>query len=305
MALPASPLIEWVPTEFSLEPRWTREVGLELLRLAIRDTLPTQTVEVSFLAQGAFNKIYDVQTDSDALIMRVSLPVDPMRKTRSEVATMEWMHLNTSIPVPKVLAYQANSKNAIGFEWFLMTKMPGTTLAEAWRCISKLKGHLEEIFPAGNAHPEPSILHHDDQSQSNIMVDDTGKISGILDWECVSAMPLWKACDYPIFLKGRVRETEPARERYRHDDNGDPDVLYWEHLMDYELTMLRRCFINEMRKLEPAWIEIFDSTQTKRDFETAVRYSNGILAKTILRWIEDFENPSSTDVISLSKRMVA
>jgi hypothetical protein len=32
---------------------------------------------VAFLAQGAFNKVYNVRIDGKVLIMRISLPVDP------------------------------------------------------------------------------------------------------------------------------------------------------------------------------------------------------------------------------------
>lgn len=122
-------------TSFSLEPQWTTDVDPKSIKQVIGSIYSTQTVQVSFLAQGALNKLYDIRTDNDTLVMRVSLPVDPQWKTISEVATMEWMRLNTALPVPKIFAHQASQENAIGFEWILMAKVPGKTLADAWRSI--------------------------------------------------------------------------------------------------------------------------------------------------------------------------
>jgi Ser/Thr protein kinase RdoA (MazF antagonist) len=60
--------------------------------------------------------------------------------------------------------------------------------------------------------PEPSILFHGDLSMQNILVDDDGKIIGIVDWECVSALALWKACQLPELLEDRDRNEELKRE---------------------------------------------------------------------------------------------
>ena len=130
--------LKWVQNTFSTEPRWTTEIDLESIQRIIKESKSinaTKTVQVSFLAQGALNKLYTVRTHDETLIMRVSLPVDPYWKTSSEVATIEWIRLNTTLPVPRVLTYQAIRKNAIGFEWILMTKIPGKTLADSWRSI--------------------------------------------------------------------------------------------------------------------------------------------------------------------------
>src|SRR2546423_1303702 len=104
--------LQWVQRLVSLEPRWTVEPDLESIKRTIEEVRPSQ-VSVSFLAQGAFNKIYDIQAGNQDLIMRVSLPVDPRYKTLSEVATMEWMRHHTSLPMPDITAHQASRENAI------------------------------------------------------------------------------------------------------------------------------------------------------------------------------------------------
>ena len=91
----------------------------------------------SFLAQGAFKKLYNVnsENDTETLILRVTLPVDPRYKTLSEVATINWILYNTNIPVPVVIAFEASRTNPVGFEWILMTKLLGKPLTDRWRSL--------------------------------------------------------------------------------------------------------------------------------------------------------------------------
>lgn len=42
------------------------------------------------------------------------------------------------------------------------------------------------------------------------------------------ALPLWNACDYPAFLKGRPRRIKPDLGRYKLEANGEPSDLDWE-----------------------------------------------------------------------------
>ncbi|KAF3940737.1 hypothetical protein ABW19_dt0205057 [Dactylella cylindrospora] len=125
--------LQWVQETFSLEPKWTVEPDPEAIKQAIKEKCEpsAQDIAVSFLAQGAFNKIYNVQIDGETLIMRVFLPVDPMHKTLSEVATVQWVRLHTSLPVPEILCYNSHRGDKVGFEWILMEKIPGKPLADA------------------------------------------------------------------------------------------------------------------------------------------------------------------------------
>ncbi|KAJ5710112.1 hypothetical protein N7493_009704 [Penicillium malachiteum] len=75
--------------------------------------------------------------------------------------------------------------------------------------IGKLKELLPIVFPQNGDVTEPSIMVHDDLSSRNILLHDTGELAAVLDWECVSALPVWNACYYPDFLKGRPRRKEP------------------------------------------------------------------------------------------------
>ena len=61
-----------------------------------------------------------------APVMRVALPVDPHRKTASEVATLQFVREQTDIPILKVIAHDASNENALGFEWLLLHLVHGT-----------------------------------------------------------------------------------------------------------------------------------------------------------------------------------
>lgn len=68
--------------------------------------------------------------------MRVSLPVEPVNKTRGEVATLRWIRGHTDMPVPEVISFNASSDDEIGFEWILMELMPGDSAYKRWRGMS-------------------------------------------------------------------------------------------------------------------------------------------------------------------------
>ncbi len=52
------------------------------------------------------------------------------------MATLAWVGHNTSLPVPKVLSFQADRASTIGFEWITMSKMPGTSFRDRWRDVT-------------------------------------------------------------------------------------------------------------------------------------------------------------------------
>ena len=61
--------------------------------------------------------------------------------------------------------------------------------------IQKLSSLLPSFFPTDPGQVlEVSALRHDDLSDRNILVDQDGNLTAVLDWECVSALPLWKVC---------------------------------------------------------------------------------------------------------------
>ncbi|CAG7919029.1 unnamed protein product [Penicillium olsonii] len=419
--------LRWIEGSFGPEAQWTYEPEVSAIERTIQSLRPSETTQVRFLAGGAFSKIYHIQLDGERLIMRVSLPVSPVHKTRSEVATVDWIRRVTDIPTPRIMAHDVTRESEIGFEWILMTEVPGKPLTESWQSMpmvvksnlikkfagfsaslwrSRLKGigniypppvtvdsrtsatkptasdsllsaipeigqivslgflwgfharqdvnrgpfsssrdwmearlflakndchemlakfltrddldsdaeddikHTTEtlalieklenivprLFPRDEDVPEPSMIFHDDLSRRNILVDEKGELMGVINWECVSTLPLWKACYFPAFLHGRPRDIKPDIESYERG-NPPPDTAYWEHLHEYEATLLRSVFLDEMRRLEPRWVKIFDTSHLRRDFDTAVQYVDiGIVRPRIEKWVDNVtagETPQS------------
>ncbi|KAJ5515212.1 hypothetical protein N7527_006772 [Penicillium freii] len=148
--------------------------------------------------------------------------------------------------------------------------------------IDNLKSLLPLVFPTDddNDDSEPSMIFHHDLSRP--------LTTQYPHWECVSAVPLWKACSYPSFLEERPRRSEPVPESYEPEDNGEPNELYFEHLWQYETTLLRDIFMDEMRRLDAGWVEVFDKSQVKRDFDCAVQdCDTEFSARNINAWIKD------------------
>lgn len=418
--------LEWIQSLFGLMPRWTTEPNQKAIESLARRYLTLDInarCEIHFYAEGAFNKLYRVNTDSRKVLMRVSLPVDPHYKTMREVAAIEFARLNIVMTVPKIFAFDASSDNELGFEWILMEMMPGQPLHKAWRklpmcakeglvrqivcyqarlfeerfqgtgsiyhappasphgaigenmCqfdVGRIVSHVffwgnnlfcddvsrgpflsshdwlharlvltlrdqEQILrdshdeddledatnakeimqklleilpivfpPAEKSNSESTILHHDDLTMQNILVDEAGKLTAVVDWECVSTLPLWRACQIPDLLEGRDHNEEPRRENYSTDqpetgdgyeapadelDNEGVNSLYWEHLLEYEQTQLRQLFMAEMTRLQPGWVEESASKQAmlKADFEKAVHNAdNGFCFKIIRKWIDSY-----------------
>jgi len=90
--------------------------------------LSVEQLEVKFLSEGEWNRVYLVTDTSQGreFVFRASLPVYPWYKTKAEVATIQFIRDNTTIPAPKVYAFDSSADNALGFEWILMEKLPGT-----------------------------------------------------------------------------------------------------------------------------------------------------------------------------------
>jgi len=164
-------------------------------------------------------------------------------------------------------------------------------LAKTMTIIDRLRSHLDEFFPVKYPIPEPSMILHDDLSRHNILVNEDGSLSAVVDWECISAQPLWMACQYPPILQGKPVDVQPIKSKYQHDQNGDVVELYWEHLEDYELTQLRKVFLDEIWRSQPGWVEVFESSQRQRDFDLALtNCDDEFLMWRIGNWLDDMEN---------------
>lgn len=420
--------IKWVATSFGVEPRWTAEPDIDIIARIAREHLciePDLPVRVSFFAQGAFNKLFKIESPISDHLLRVSRPIYPSLKTESEVATIGFVHENTTIPVPRVVAFDSDSQNELGFEWILMEMMPGQPLMKRWNTMSwsakvnlvkqlarhqaqllkiriprisniyeaaashvksdtmatkdwsqqhdfslgplvllnsfwsihiahhvargsfqrshewletrlnivlaaqkqiirnsededeiedavcakalaeRLLKKLPIIFPSSSVdREERCMLLHDDLSMQNILVDEEGGLTAVVDWEGTSALPLWRACQQPRFLEGRDRTESPARNSYgssSDDDDFDSrtpargnssavDTKYSKHLLEYEQTHLRKVFEKEMTRIQPDYVAIMKASAVKADFDKAIHYcDNRSSFRVIKRWLDGLD----------------
>ncbi|KAH7411973.1 kinase-like domain-containing protein [Phaeosphaeria sp. MPI-PUGE-AT-0046c] len=380
--------LEWVNTTFGLEPRWTKEPDVDIIRNLARKHLGHDDevqIDVTFYAQGAFNKLYKIQAAGSACLMRVALPVCPHLKTESEVATINFVRDHVDIPAPHILAYDSASHNDLGFEWILMELMPGDTLRKRWRKMSwntkatvvkqlaqyqarlNSKPFLEignlfapaegslspaigpmvsQVFfwgdrlthnvprgpfksslkwlqtrldlaiadqerllrmseneddiedaefakaLAGEVTEEPpqvfkhevlkrTVLFHDDISMQNILVDDEGELTAVIDWEC---------------------SDDQAQNAADALDNEGVNNLYWEHRLEYEQTQLRRTYTEEMATLIPYWTAAVESSTLQADFDKAVHNCDNPWAfKIVSRWLQAYKGGN---IKSLSDKLL-
>ncbi|KAH8664809.1 phosphotransferase enzyme family-domain-containing protein, partial [Ilyonectria robusta] len=172
------------------------------------------------------------------------------------------------------------------------------------RTAERLSALLPKLFPSILNPPQQTVLWHDDLSLSNILVDDKGRITALVDWECVSTMPRWAATQMPKFLMGPERQEEPVRDNYmdeileeaeERDDDDDQDNeekngLYWIHLMEYEQTLLTKTYADRMRLLWPEWDAHVADAMLSIDFLGAIdRCASGFNLKSINGWIDAIE----------------
>ena len=152
-------------------PRWPRQPDLqELKAIALRhlpnelEILDAAFLEVRFFTEGATNRIYAITYAGQELqyLLRVAAPVDPYFKTGSEVATYAFLRQHTTIPVPKIIAWDSSTSCGLGFEWILIEKVKGVELAAVWRHITwdqkvALTKRIAITVAELQTHPFPTI----------------------------------------------------------------------------------------------------------------------------------------------------
>ena len=169
----------------------------------------------------------------------------------------------------------------------------------AFDLAKQLSDILPTVFLPTPGTVEPTVLVMSNLSMHNIIVGADGRLATILDWEGISALPLWRACRLPQFFEERLREERPSKEEYDPDsdeedekdddglDNEGITDLYWEHLLEFELTQLSKVFHSEMEKRSPEWATLATKSTLKDSFERAVEEcDNGWRNKCVKRWVD-------------------
>lgn len=179
------------------------------------------------------------------------------------------------------------------------------------RIIQRLQKHLTTFFPPEEDALEEYTLHHHYVSFKNLLVDQDGHLTALINWECVAAVPLYKTVEWPDFLLGPDSEFEdyPDRKNYAEvDEEYGGNLAYWGDVLEYEQTKLRPIFLEHMTKLSPYWASVNadERLRRKRDFEYIVQSCmyHGY-HKDIEDWLDSMENgdyyhPKDLDFVTIS-----
>ncbi|KIM48606.1 hypothetical protein M413DRAFT_60457 [Hebeloma cylindrosporum] len=151
-------------------------ISLSKLELAVGEVLGIQCT-LRKLAEGGNHKIYDIisagaAADDVKYLLRVPSPDFPVDKLSSEVATLQYIADNTSVPVPKVLAWSTEPFNNAGTEYMILEKIPGASAYDVWgtfkqeakeRLVQDVAVHLISLFGlrfslAGSLFPEQGTV---------------------------------------------------------------------------------------------------------------------------------------------------
>ncbi|KAF2489925.1 hypothetical protein BU16DRAFT_553217 [Lophium mytilinum] len=193
--------------------RWLRRDKLERESRFITfdfDALCARVIECSHGAasiksyekkEGGFNRVFIFTLDNAKRVV-ARLPfklAGPTRLTTgSEVATIRYLQINTSIPIPKIIDWNDNAATPIGTEYILMEHAAGVQLHQRWptmtseqqvRCISdiyqKMKDTAAIKFPVyGSLYMENSLP----SSASQHVLEDPsfciGPHCGPMYWDC-------------------------------------------------------------------------------------------------------------------------
>ncbi|KAF5378921.1 hypothetical protein D9757_008726 [Collybiopsis confluens] len=82
--------------------------------------------------EASYARVYSFQLPTRSVVARLVAPVRPLFKTENEVAAMDFVRRNTSLPVPIVYVYCSVASNPVGAEWLIMEHMRGVELAGVW-----------------------------------------------------------------------------------------------------------------------------------------------------------------------------
>jgi aminoglycoside phosphotransferase (APT) family kinase protein len=280
----------------------------------------TSNAQVLRRVAGSYNLVHIVQLDELQLVIRVpatgwgdGLTDDAARALESQVTTLRLLEKETTIPVPRVFAFDVSCDNEIGAPYLCMSLVPGRPVIEAWfdpacqsleerrqRILATLAQHvaqlskfrferigsprlaedgsltvgrcynwhenddgsvrvvtsgpfdstltyLREHMAKKNTHSlwgiaaykvvdailpflpsdvaEQFVLSIPDFDAQNVMVDDEGNVTGIIDWDLVQTAPLYAGyTSYPSFI---TRDWNPLMYGWpkQADSENSPEEL--------------------------------------------------------------------------------
>lgn len=93
--------------------------------------------DITEIDGGSFHEIRILHfEDGWSCIGRFTREEEPLAKAQSEIATIEYVHKHTNIPVPKIYFVNHNRNHVVGAAFVLMVRMQGESLSDIWDDLS-------------------------------------------------------------------------------------------------------------------------------------------------------------------------
>jgi hypothetical protein len=146
---------------------------------------------------------------------------------------------------------------------------------------------------------DSATLFHGDLHRENLLIDCTGNITAILDWEFQFTVPTWFSAQFPELLVTSRRHNPPIKENYgeaeSHLDPKDYEecrgisICYWEAVDEYESTKLRAVYMEQMSRICPEWVDEYRAGRDRRLLvEKLVELEGGLMVDTDV-WFAAFD----------------
>jgi len=94
-------------------------------------------IDITAMRRGGFHEIRVLHfEDGWSCIARFTREYESLEKTESELATIEYVRKNTTIPVPEIYFVNYNENHVVGAAFVLMERMDGGPLGDIWDYLS-------------------------------------------------------------------------------------------------------------------------------------------------------------------------
>jgi hypothetical protein len=153
--------------------------------------------------------------------------------------------------------------------------------------VEGLEATLDALRERLEDGTEPKYLCHPDLNNGNILCDEAGRITGIIDWEMSSLVPLWACLKVPKLFSATFRDQEPSLDEYPDATPPEPgdyidesteqeydlrgkNLLYGWHYREWECWRLRKAYLGEMQRLRPKFSEECVLSKYVADLDLAI-----------------------------------
>jgi hypothetical protein len=165
-------------------------------------------IDVSTLQRGQFHEIRILHfEDGWTCIGRFTREAEPLAKVESELATIEYVRDNTTIPVPEIYFVNYSENHAVGAPFVLMEHIRGSPLDDIWEDLS-LDHKLDAIKQVAGIHGQLAGLRFDTIG----CIESDQSVGPLMDqvewWQPLGDHAFTKTSDY---LSSYMREDNPKR----------------------------------------------------------------------------------------------